>query len=77
MIELRQYTDTSAGRKSARERVKVEHALAGICNRKGPVARYKGVTHKSAVVNSAIKIGSLLCKHTCLYTLRVVPAFIR
>lgn len=43
MANLSQYTSTAEGRATARERVKVEHALATICNRKGPRARYCGV----------------------------------
>ncbi len=40
---LRYYAETAEGRADARERVKVEHSLASICNRKGPRARYKGL----------------------------------
>lgn len=39
---LKHYVATPQGRADARERVKVEHALASICNRKGPRARYIG-----------------------------------
>lgn len=59
MIDLRQYTDTPAGRKTARERVKVEHALAGICNRKGPVARYRGVRSNTYDLNRVAAISNL------------------
>jgi len=40
---LKYYTATTEGRREARERVKVEHTLASICNRKGPKARYIGL----------------------------------
>ena len=41
---LKYYVETPEGRKEARERVKVEHALASICNRKGTRARYAGLS---------------------------------
>ncbi|MDI9819929.1 transposase, partial [Legionella sp. PL877] len=40
---LKYFVETPEGRNEARERVKVEHALASICNRKGPRARYFGL----------------------------------
>jgi hypothetical protein len=40
--DLKYFIETSEGRAQARERVKVEHALASIRNRKGPRARYIG-----------------------------------
>ncbi|KGP62133.1 hypothetical protein EP47_02105 [Legionella norrlandica] len=39
---LKYYVESPEGRQEVRERVKVEHALASICNRKGPRARYIG-----------------------------------
>lgn len=59
MLHLRQYTDTASGRKVARERVKVEHALAGICNRKGPVARYSGIRNNLYDLNRVAAISNL------------------
>jgi len=49
MIHLRQYTQTVEGRAAARERVKVEHSLASICNRKGPRARYLGIGKMNSI----------------------------
>lgn len=43
MQDLKEYTETVNGRAAARERVKVEHSLASICNRKGHRARYRGL----------------------------------
>ena len=40
---LRHYIETPEGRLQTRERVKIEHTLASICNRKGPKARYMGL----------------------------------
>ncbi len=41
-IELRARQRTSEGREQLRERVAVEHALAHVCRRQGPRARYRG-----------------------------------
>ena len=59
MIDLRQYTHTSKGRATARERVKVEHQLASICNRKGPRARYIGKRNNEFDLNRTAAISNL------------------
>jgi hypothetical protein len=41
-LELRARQRTSEGREALRERVAVEHALAHVCRRQGPRARYRG-----------------------------------
>lgn len=41
-LELRARQRTSEGREELRERVEVEHALAHVCRRQGPRARYRG-----------------------------------
>lgn len=43
MQELRSRQQTTAGRQALRERTAVEHALAHVCRRQGPRARYLGV----------------------------------
>jgi len=59
MIDLRQYTHTAEGRAIARERVKVEHSLASICNRKGHRARYKGRRKNEFDLNRTAAISNL------------------
>ena len=59
MIDLRQYIQTAKGRAAARERVKVEHSLASICNRKGPRARYFGVRKNEFDLNRTAAISNL------------------
>lgn len=59
MMELSQYTSTTQGREAARERVKVEHSLATICNRKGPQARYIGVRKNEYDLNRTAIITNL------------------
>lgn len=56
---LRCYVDTPQGRADARERVKVEHALASICNRKGHRARYIGVRLNEYDLNRTAMISNL------------------
>lgn len=60
---LKQYMETSEGRKEARERVKVEHALASICNRKGKRARYVGTRLNEYDLNRTAMISNL---HTAM-----------
>jgi len=59
MMDLRQYTQTTQGRAAARERVKVEHSLASICNRKGPRARYFGMRKNEFDLNRTAAISNL------------------
>lgn len=59
MMELRHYTQTAQGRAAARERVKVEHRLASICNRKGPRARYLGIRKNEFDLNRTAAISNL------------------
>lgn len=59
MMDLSQYTSRTEGRATARERVKVEHALATICNRKGPQARYIGVRKNEYDLNRTAMITNL------------------
>lgn len=59
MVDLSQYINTSAGRTTARERIKVEHALASICNRKGPKARYIGTRKNEYDLNRVAMITNL------------------
>ena len=59
MIDLRKFTETKRGRLDARERVKVEHALASICNRKGPTARYIGIRLNEFDMNRTAMITNL------------------
>ena len=59
MQSLRYYSETSKGGAEARERVKVEHALASICNRKGPRARYKGTRLNEFDLNRTAMITNL------------------
>jgi len=47
------------GRAAARERVKVEHSLASICNRKGPRARYLGIRKNEFDLNRTAAISNL------------------
>ena len=56
---LKYYVETPEGRKEARERVKVEHALASICNRKGPRARYNGLRLNEYDLNRTAMITNL------------------
>ncbi len=57
--DLRYYVETEKGRAEARERVKVEHALASICNRKGPRARYIGLRLNEYDLNRTAMITNL------------------
>ena len=59
MQKLRYYVETSEGRADARERVKVEHSLASICNRKGHKARYNGVRLNEFDLNRTAMITNL------------------
>lgn len=56
---LKYYVESSEGRQEARERVKVEHALASICNRKGPKARYIGVRLNEYDLNRTAMVTNL------------------
>lgn len=56
---LKPYVETTKGRTDARERVKVEHALASICNRKGPWARYLGLRLNEYDLNRTAMITNL------------------
>jgi hypothetical protein len=56
---LRCYVDTPEGRADARERVKVEHSLASICNRKGHRARYIGLRLNEFDLNRTAMITNL------------------
>ncbi len=53
------YVTSPEGRQEARERVKVEHALATICNRKGPRARYIGLRLNEYDLNRTAMITNL------------------
>jgi hypothetical protein len=56
---LKYYVESPIGRKEARERVKVEHALASICNRKGPRARYIGLRLNEYDLNRTAMVTNL------------------
>ena len=56
---LKYFVETPKGRAEARERVKVEHALASICNRKGPRARYIGSRLNEYDLNRTVMISNL------------------
>ena len=56
---LRYHVETKEGRADARERVKVEHALASVCNRKGPRARYIGLRLNEYDLNRTAMITNL------------------
>ena len=56
---LKYYVETPEGRKEARERVKVEHALASICNRKGLRARYVGLRLNEYDLNRTAMVTNL------------------
>ena len=56
---LKYYVETPEGRHEARERVKVEHALASICNRKGPRARYIGLRLNEYDLNRTAMVTNL------------------
>jgi hypothetical protein len=56
---LKYYVETPEGRKEARERVKVEHALASICNRKGTRARYAGLRLNEYDLNRTAMVTNL------------------
>lgn len=56
---LRYYIEAPEGRQKARERVKVEHALASICNRKGPRARYIGLRLNEYDLNRTAMVTNL------------------
>lgn len=57
--QLQHYVCTAQGRADARERVKVEHSLASICNRKGPRARYLGLRLNEYDLNRTAMITNL------------------
>lgn len=59
MQDLSVYVTTAEGRAKARERVKVEHALASVCNRKGPRARYRGIRLNEYDLNRTAMITNL------------------
>jgi len=59
MQHLRYYVETPQGRADDRERVKVEHFLASICNRKGHKARYVGVRVNEFDLNRTAMITNL------------------
>ncbi len=59
MQDLAFYIETAEGRADARERVKVEHSLASICNRKGPRARYTGLRLNEFDLNRTAMITNL------------------
>ena len=59
MQELAFYIETTGGRANARERVKVEHSLASVCNRKGPRARYIGLRLNEFDLNRTAMITNL------------------
>jgi hypothetical protein len=59
MQELAFYIETAKGRANARERVKVEHSLASVCNRKGPRARYIGLRLNEFDLNRTAMITNL------------------
>lgn len=59
MQDLSYYVETATGRADARERVKVEHSLASICNRKGPRARYIGLRLNEFDLNRTAMITNL------------------
>ena len=56
---LKYYVETPEGRHEARERVKVEHALASICNRKSPRARYIGLRLNEYDLNRTAMVTNL------------------
>ena len=56
---LKYFVETPEGRAEARERVKVEHALASICNRKGPRARYIGLRLNEYDLNRTAMVSNL------------------
>lgn len=56
---LKYYVESPEGRQEARERVKVEHALASICNRKGPRARYIGLRLNEYDLNRTAMVTNL------------------
>ena len=59
MQDLAYYVETASGRADARERVKVEHSLASVCNRKGPRARYLGLRLNEFDLNRTAMITNL------------------
>ncbi len=59
MQDLAYYIETPSGRADARERVKVEHSLASVCNRKGPRARYIGLRLNEFDLNRTAMITNL------------------
>jgi hypothetical protein len=59
LCDFRGITESAEGRREARERVKVEHALASICNRKGPRARYIGLRLNEYDLNRTAMITNL------------------
>jgi hypothetical protein len=65
LIDFKQYTATTEGRADARDRVKVEHALASICNREGPRARYLGIRRNEFDLNRTAMISNLHIAMNC------------
>lgn len=59
LIELRSLKKTSQGREKLRERVAVEHALAHVCRRQGPKARYRGVRKNTFDVRRTVAVENL------------------
>ena len=57
--ELRRAKKTPEGRAKLRERVAVEHALAHVCNRQGPRARYTGSRKNTLDVRRTAAITNL------------------
>lgn len=57
--DLKYFSENKDGRAQARERVKVEHSLASICNRKGHRARYIGVRLNEYDLNRTAMISNL------------------
>jgi hypothetical protein len=56
---LKYYVETPEGRHEARERVKVEHALASIYNRQGSRARYIGLRVNEYDLNRTAMVTNL------------------
>lgn len=57
--DLKEYTGTVNSRSAARERVKVGHSLASICNRTGHRARYRGLRLNEFDLNRTAMITNL------------------
>lgn len=59
LIELRELKTTAEGRQKLRERASVEHALAHICRRQGPRARYRGTRKNTFDVRRTAAVENL------------------